>query len=81
MKLVVRYSSTPPYLPMAVGDSFHDLAKVLGISASAISHAVHRNSELYKVVEVEEDPVLYPDNNGGFWYKDPDIWETVYVEG
>ena len=54
MKLVVKYSSKPPYLPLAVGDSFHDLARILGISASAISHAVHRNSEIYKVVEVEE---------------------------
>ena len=54
MKLVVKYSSKPPYRPLAVGDIFHDLAKILGISASAISHAVHRNSELYKIVEVEE---------------------------
>ena len=81
MNLVVKYAEEYPNLPVAVGDSFHDLARILGISASAISHAVHRNSELYKVVEVEEDPVLYPDNNGGFWYKDPDTWETVYVEG
>lgn len=66
MKLVVKYSSKPPHLPLAVGDSFHDLARILGISASAISHAVHRNSELYKVVEIE-DPEMYPDNNGGFW--------------
>ena len=66
MRLVVKYSSKPPYLPLAIGDSFHDLARILGISASAISHAVHRNSELYKIVEVEENPVLYPDNNGGF---------------
>ena len=65
MKLVVKYSSTPPYLPLAVGDNFHDLAKVLGISASAVSHAVHRNSELYKVVNVEED--WFPTNDGGLW--------------
>ena len=80
MKLVVKYSSKPPYLPLAVGDSFHDLARILGISASAISHAVHRDSELYKVVEIEEQE-MYPNNDGGFWYKDPDTWETVFVEG
>ena len=54
MRLVVKYSSKPPHLPQAVGDNFHDLGRILGISASAVSHAVHRNSELYKVVEVEE---------------------------
>lgn len=68
MKLVVRYSSTPPYLPMAVGDSFHNLAKVLGISASAVSHAVHRDSELYKVVNIE--PEWWPDNDGNLWTYD-----------
>lgn len=55
MKLVVKYSSEPPYLPLAVGDNFHDLARILGISYSAISHAIHRGSDLYKVVEVEEE--------------------------
>ena len=54
MRLVVKYSNKPPYLPQAVGDSYHDLGRILGISASAVSHAVHRDSELYKVVEVEE---------------------------
>ena len=54
MKLVVNYSDKPPYLPQAVGDNFHDLGRILGITASAVSHAVHRNSEIYKIVEVEE---------------------------
>ena len=68
MKLVVKYSPKPPYLPQAVGDSFHDLGRILNISASAVSHAVHRDSELYKVVEVEE---WWPDNDGGLWrYKE-----------
>ena len=80
MKLVVKYSNKPPYLPLAVGDNFYDLAKILGISASAVSHAIHRDSDTYKIVEVDDDPVLYPDNNGGLWYKDLDTWETVYVE-
>ena len=54
MSLVVKYSKIYPYLPEAVGDNFHDLGRILGISASAVSHAVHRDSELYKIVEVEE---------------------------
>lgn len=65
MRLVVKYSSKPPHLPLAVGDSFHDLARILGISASAVSHAVHRDSEIYKVVEVEED--WWPTSDGMLW--------------
>lgn len=69
MKLVVKYSPKPPHLPQAVGDNFHDLGRILGITASAVSHAVHRNSELYKVVNVEED--WFPTNDGGLWrYKE-----------
>ena len=79
MNVVVRYSEEYPHLPVAVGDNFHDLGRILGITASAISHAVHRNSELYKVVNIE--PELFPTNDGGFWYKDPETWETVYAEG
>ena len=74
MKLVVKYSPKPPHLPQAVGDNFHDLGRILGISASAVSHAVHRDSELYKVVEVEED--WYPTNDGGLWrYKEGGVIE------
>lgn len=61
MNLVVKYSSKPPHLPQAVGDNFHDLGRILGISASAVSHAVHRNSELYKVVDIDE---WWPTNDG-----------------
>lgn len=77
MKLVVKYSPKPPHLPQAVGDSFHDLGRILGISASAVSHAVHRNSELYKVVEVEE---WWPDNDGNLWYYDPDTGRQVIID-
>lgn len=80
MKVVVRYSEEYPNLPVAVGDNFHDLGRILGISASAVSHAVHRNSELYRVVDLNE-PEMYPDNDGGLWYRDPDTLQTVYVEG
>lgn len=77
MELIVKYSKTYPYLPEAVGDNFHDLGRVLGISASAVSHAVHRESKIYKVVEIE--PEIYPDNDGGLWYRDPKTNEVVYV--
>ncbi len=60
MRLVVKYSSRYPYLPEAVGDNFHDLGRILGISASAVSHAVHRGSKIYKVIEIE--PEVWPED-------------------
>ena len=77
MKLVVKYSAEYPYLPQAVGDNFHDLGRLLGITASAISHAIHRKSELYKVVEVE--PEMWPNNDGRRWYYGDD-GQVVTVE-
>jgi hypothetical protein len=64
MTLVVKYSKEPPYLPEAVGDNFSDLGRILGITASSISHSIHRNSELYKVVEIDD---WYPTNDGQLW--------------
>ena len=40
---------------IAVGDNCHDLARMLGISASAVSHAIHRGSKLYHVIDDEEE--------------------------
>ena len=77
MSLVVKYSKIYPYLPEAVGDNFHDLGRILGISASAVSHAVHRDSESYKVVKTEQD--MWPTNNGDLWYYD-DNGKMVIVE-
>ena len=54
MRVVVKYSNKYPYLPEAVGDSYHDLGRILGISASAVSHAVHRGSKSYMVIEIED---------------------------
>lgn len=39
---------------IAVGDNCHDLARMLGITASAISHAIKRGSNLYHVIDDEE---------------------------
>ena len=77
MSLVVKYSKIYPYLPEAVGDNYHDLGRILGISASAVSHAVHRDSELYKVVN--DGPEMWPDNDGNLWYYDEN-GKTVIVE-
>ena len=39
---------------MAVGDNCHDLARQLGIAASAVSHAIHRGSKYYAIIDEEE---------------------------
>ena len=39
---------------MAVGDNCHDLARQLGITASAVSHAIHRGSKYYAIIDDEE---------------------------
>ena len=67
MTVVVKYSSRYPYLPEAVGDNFHDLGRILGVTASAVSHAVHRGSEQYKVVDITE---WWPTNDGCLWTYD-----------
>ena len=38
----------------AVGDNCHDLARILKITPSAVSHAIHRGSKLYVVIDDEE---------------------------
>lgn len=38
----------------AVGDNCHDLARILKITPSAVSHAIHRGSKLYIVIDDEE---------------------------
>lgn len=46
-------------LPLAVGDSLYDLARILGVSPSAISHSLHRDSPhnrtRYVRVEINEN--------------------------
>lgn len=39
----------------AVGDSMHDLARQLGVTASTVSKAVHRGSKSYALVEIDDD--------------------------
>lgn len=39
---------------IGVGDNCHDLARQLGITASAVSHAIHRGSKYYAIIDDEE---------------------------
>lgn len=78
MTLVVKYSKEPPYLPEAVGDNFSDLGRILGITASSISHSIHRGSKQYRVIEIEE-PEMWPTNDGQLWFYDED-GRVIYVD-
>ena len=53
MKLFVKYSNKPPYLPEAVAETKTELARMLGVSPnSVISSYAHKRSTF---VEVEID--------------------------
>lgn len=53
MKVIVKYSKEYPYLPVAVGDSRHDLARILHKSPTAISRGVQRGI-VYQEIEIGE---------------------------
>lgn len=47
--MIIRYDKNEQVI--AIGDNCHDLARKLGITASAVSHAIHRGSKLYYFME------------------------------
>ena len=57
MKVFERVSGDKYELPLAVADSEHELARILGVTVSAVSRGVHAymkgESSKYRVVEVE----------------------------
>lgn len=79
MKLYMKTTTDEYELPIAVEDSPTALAKKLGIDRNSISSMCSKGVCGYYKIEVE--PEMYPDNDGGLWYRDPDTWETVYLEG
>lgn len=40
---------------VAVAESCHEMARMLGITPQAVSHGIHRKSRKWHVVEVNED--------------------------
>lgn len=53
-KVIVKYSKEYPYLPVAVGDSRHDLARILSLTPSAVSRGLQRNTDVYIEVDISE---------------------------
>jgi len=86
MKIYVKYDARKPNLPVAIADSKKELAQKLGVSFhSVLSAYYHKRStfaevDLSKVDELEILNIrLYPDNDGGLWYRHPVTRETIYV--
>ena len=40
---------------IAVGDSVHEQARLLGVTVQAVSHGLHRGSRRYAFLEVDDD--------------------------
>lgn len=79
MTLYMKCTTDKYELPLIVEDSPTKLARALGLKPHSVATLCSKQKCGYHRVNIWE-PELYPDNNGGFWYKDPDTWETVYVE-
>ena len=57
MKLYVKYSNKPPYLPEAVAESPKELALMLGVSRECVCSSLSHGRNTYAKVEVEVDEV------------------------
>ena len=55
MKVYVKYSTDPPYLPLAVADSKPQLAKILGMRTTSVYTMFSRKNKAYKEVEIEDE--------------------------
>ena len=79
MKLYMRTTKDRYELPLAVAESAEELGRMTGHSVNTIQSMIsHKIRGWYRVVI--EDPKLYPDNDGGLWYREPDTGEIIHVE-
>lgn len=79
MTIYMKCTTDRLELPIAVADTARELAGMLGIKPNSVFTGLSKKRGGYHKVIIDE-PKLYPTADGGFWYKDPDTWETVYVE-
>lgn len=55
MLVYVKYDCKEPYLPIAVGDNYRELARMLGIKTSSVSCCFREKRKYWEVVEIDED--------------------------
>lgn len=65
MKLYTKTTRDRYELPLAVADSKIELARMTGQSANTVMSCFSKKYSNYHEIEVE--PELYPDNDGGLW--------------
>lgn len=54
MTIYVKYDKTPEALPVAVGGTVKELAKILGVSENLISSSISKKYPSYARIEIEE---------------------------
>ena len=79
MKLYMRTTRDKYELPLAVAETPAELGLMVGKSANNVMSLICKQVRGWYRVEIEE-PKLYPDNDGGLWYRDPDTGLIVRVE-
>ena len=79
MTIYMKCTTDRLELPLAVADTAAELARQLGIKPNSVFTGLNKKSGGYHKIVIEE-PKLYLTPDGGLWYKDPDTWETVFVE-
>ena len=55
MKVYVKYSTDPPYLPLAVADSKAQLALMLGMRVTSVYSMYSKKNKAYRIVEIEDE--------------------------
>lgn len=55
MKVYVKYSTDPPYLPLAVADSKAQLAFMLGMRVTSVYSMYSKKNKAYRIVEIEDE--------------------------
>lgn len=54
MKVYVKYSKDPPYLPEAIADSKGELAEILGVDINVVYSSYSHHRSTYAEVEITE---------------------------
>lgn len=55
MKLYVKYSKDPPYLPEAVADTKTELAKMIGTTTDTVYSSYSHGRKTFAEVDVDND--------------------------
>jgi hypothetical protein len=55
MIVYVKYSTDPPYLPLAVADSKAQLAFMLGMRVTSVYSMYSKKNKAYRIVEIEDE--------------------------